>query len=250
MELKFDNIFESIIVVGDVHGEIKALVNKVNSQYRIKNSLIIVAGDVGLGFHKPNYDLDIFKKVNPQLKKSNNILLLLRGNHDKKDIWLDSPLHKQYWQTGNENIRLLKDYTVISAKSERGDVNILCVGGAISVDRQQRTVNKDYWVDEPFVYEEDKVKDLQGITHVITHSAPDFCQPISKGGIHEWIRNDYKLAEDTDNERKDHTRLYNKLSKKNTIKKWFYGHFHWSNFGEYNGTIFKLLDIMELNELI
>lgn len=249
MELIFDTLFENIIVTADIHGGFKELVNKINDQKCIENSLIIVAGDVGMGFYKDNYYLELFKKLNSKLNKRNNILLLLRGNHDKKDIWLDNPIYKDYWQTGTANIRLLKDYTVINANTDRCNASILCVGGAISIDRQERIIDKDYWINEPFVYDEEQVKDLVGITHVITHSAPDFCEPLSKGGIREWIRNDHALADDTDKERKDHTLLYNKVKEKNQIKKYFYGHFHFSWFGERDGTVFKLLEIMELNEI-
>jgi len=252
MKLVFDNKFDSIVVVGDIHGEIKSLVFKITQQYNIKNSLIIVAGDVGLGFEKDNRYLELFKRMATKLKKTGNTLLFVRGNHDRKDMWLDDPIYKKYWQTGNSNIRLIKDYTVITAETDRGIANILCVGGAISVDRVARTLNNNYWLNEVFVYDEDLVKDLVGITHVITHSAPDFCEPTTKVGIEEWISLEGKngtLGEDCDKERADHTLLYNKLKEKNTINKWCYGHYHWSKFDEFDGTLFKLLDIMELYEI-
>lgn len=247
--IKFNNTFKSVIVVGDIHGDIIPLVFKINQQYNIENSLIIVAGDVGLGFHKDEFTLRLLQKANLRLKKKNNILMLLRGNHDKKDIWEDNIIFKKYWQDGNENIRLLKDYTVIEATSEKGKSNILCVGGALSIDRTQRTVDKNYWLNEVFVYDEDKVKDLEGITHVITHSCPDFCEPTTKGGIVQWMKIDSKLEEDCNRERADHTLLYNKLKEKNCILKYMYGHMHYSHFDYFDGTMFKLLDIMEIYEI-
>lgn len=249
MNLKFTQPFDNIIVCGDIHGDIIPLVNKINSQYQIHNSLIIVAGDIGMGFHKDNYYLELFKKAGTTLKKNNNILLLVRGNHDNPDVWTDNLIFKKHWQDGEHNIRLVKDYTVISAESNRGPYNILCVGGAISVDRTNRILNKTYWLNEPFVYDESKVVDLIGITHVITHSCPNFCEPLTKGGIVNWMAMDENLEADCNKERDDHTLLYNKLKENNQIKCWHHGHFHFTAKTYIDDVLFRMCDIMELVEI-
>lgn len=249
MNLIFSQKFTSIIVSGDIHGDIMPLVNKVNDQYKIENSLIIVAGDVGIGFHKDNFYLTLFQKASKRLKAKNNILLFIRGNHDDPDKWEDYLPFKKHWQDGDSNIRFIKDYSVISAETDRGSHNILCVGGAISIDRTHRTEKVNYWPKEPFVYDESKVENLTEITDVITHSSPDFCEPILKNGIVNWIALDDKLEFDCDFERKEHTRLYNKLKEKNFIKSWRNSHFHFSNKTYIDGTSFKLCDIMELTEI-
>ena len=251
MNLKFDQIFENIIAVGDIHGDIMPLVNKINDQYEIQNSLIIVAGDVGIGFHKDGFYTDLFKKAGARLKKNNNILLLVRGNHDNKDKWDDYVPFKSHWQDGNSNIRFIKDYTVISAESVVKPHTILCVGGALSVDRtsNKRIVGKTYWPNEIFVYDESKVESLEGITDVITHSCPSFCEPILKTGLFQWMLVDKDIEADCDKERNDHTLLYNKLKEKNTICSWTYGHMHYSHRAIIDDVKFRLLDIMELAEL-
>lgn len=248
MKLEFTNIFESIIVSGDIHGDIMPLVFKIE-QYKIKNSLIIVAGDVGIGFHKDGFYTTLFKKVNSRLKKSGNILLFVRGNHDDPDKWNDYEPFKNHWQDGSSNVRFIKDYTVVVASTDKKSHNILCVGGALSIDRALRTQGENYWCLEPFVYDENKVQDLIGITDVITHSCPDFCEPILKGGLHHYIGFDKTLESDCDKERKDHTLLYNKLKENNKIEKWHYGHMHYSHRDIIDDTKFILLDIMELGEL-
>lgn len=263
MILKFNQIFENVIVCGDIHGDIMPLVFKVQDTYKIENSIIIVAGDVGIGFKKDGYYINLFKKASARLKKNNNILLFIRGNHDNPEKWLNYEPFKDFWQESDGNIRFIKDYTVIEAKTDRKEHKILCVGGAISIDRKPnefittfngeswsgRIEGKDYWSKEAFVYDESKIKDLTGITDVITHSAPDFCEPIIKSGIEKWILSDKELEKDCDKERKEHTLLFNKLSEKNDIKTWCYGHMHFSNREIINETSFRLLDIMELTEI-
>lgn len=249
MNLVFKDKFSSIIISGDIHGDIMPLVFKVNDQYKIENSLIIVAGDIGIGFHADGFYIDLFKKASKRLKKNNNTLLFVRGNHDDPDKWLDYEPFKAFWQDGDNNIRLVKDYTVISAETDKRQHNILCVGGALSIDRTGRTAGKNYWPGEPFVYDESKVEGLSGITDVITHSAPDFCEPILKTGIVNWMSYDKNLEADCDKERKDHTLLYNKLKEKNKISSWTYGHMHFTHTTYVDDVRFSLLDIMELREL-
>lgn len=263
MNLKFEQIFENVIVSGDIHGDIMPLIFKVQNQYEIKNSLIIVAGDVGIGFYKDGYYTSLFKKAAARLKKNNNTLLFIRGNHDDPEKWNDYEPFKKYWQDGNSHLRFVKDYTVVSAETEKQLNNILCVGGAISIDRKPnpniinvqghpwpgRTIGENYWPGEEFNYDESKVENLTGITHVITHSAPDFCAPIFKNGIQKWIETDATLEADCNKERADHTLLYNKLKEKNQLKKWCYGHMHFTSRTFIENTTFRLLDIMELDEL-
>lgn len=249
MNLILNQVFDSVIVSGDIHAKINELVEKITDQYDIQNSLIIVAGDVGMGFKENNYYLELFKEIETILKKNNNTLFLVRGNHDNPEIWNDNIDFKAYWQDTVSHIRLIKDYTVITTQTASESHNILCVGGALSIDRTARTIGKNYWSNEPFVYDESKVESLVGITAVVTHSAPSFCEPILKNGIKNWMEVDKDIEEDCNKERNDHTLLYNKLKEKNTITKWFYGHFHYSHRIQIDNTLFCLCGIMELVEL-
>ncbi len=248
MRVEISQILYNVIVCGDIHGEFMTLVNKIE-RYNIENSLIIVAGDVGIGFHKDGYYSNMFTRMSKRLSKRNNILFFVRGNHDDPDKWNDYKPLEKYWQEGDYNIRLIKDYTVITVKTSRKQHNILCVGGAISVDRTDRVIGRDYWLGEQFVYDESKVSNLVGLTDVITHSCPDFCEPIIKGTISEWMEKDVNLESDCNKERQDHTLLYNKLKEKNKIDKWVYGHYHFTSKTYVDDTLFRLCDIMELVEL-
>ena len=50
--MKIEEKFEDIYVVGDIHGEIRKLVNDITYKYKLKNSIFIIAGDCGFGFVK------------------------------------------------------------------------------------------------------------------------------------------------------------------------------------------------------
>lgn len=110
-----------------------------------------------------------------------------------------------------------------------------------------------YWKDESFRYDEEQLRILESenikIDTVITHSAPDFCPPLTKGDVEHFCANDDELASDLDKERKDFTRLYEWfIGNGHPLSSWFYGHFHASaeSLDEITGTRFRLLDIQEL----
>ena len=107
-------------------GEFETLVYnlKINN---ITDSLIIVAGDCGFGFHKASYYDMLYKRLAPKLRTQGNIIFFVRGNHDDPDYFDGKTFVKKY-------MRCVADYTVVSVAGR----NILCVGGAISIDREPR----------------------------------------------------------------------------------------------------------------
>lgn len=46
---------KSVVVCGDIHGEFEKLVYQCCVRYKMRDTLIIVAGDCGFGFHAPIY---------------------------------------------------------------------------------------------------------------------------------------------------------------------------------------------------
>lgn len=46
---------KTIIVSGDIHGDFNQLVFKLCIQYKLTDTLLIVAGDCGFGFEKKEY---------------------------------------------------------------------------------------------------------------------------------------------------------------------------------------------------
>ena len=118
---------KAIVVSGDIHGDFTQLVFKCCMQYGMKNTLVIVAGDCGFGFERLGYYENLYKKCRNRLTKANNWLEFLRGNHDNPAYFNDGLIKHKRWIT-------VPDYSVIKACGH----SILCVGGAISIDRMWR----------------------------------------------------------------------------------------------------------------
>ena len=146
---------DNIIACGDVHGEFEALAEKI-AEYGISDATVVVAGDCGFGFEPWRfYDRLYRERLHTRLEQANVLLLMVRGNHDDPRYFdgemIDYPCMKT-----------LPDYTVVHTRSH----NILCIGGAVSVDRNFRLSMMDmhrmqgkrclplYWRDEAFRYDE------------------------------------------------------------------------------------------------
>lgn len=246
---------EQLVVCGDIHAQFVGLCDAIE-RAGLTNAAVIVAGDCGFGFYPlPYYEKNYCEQLDKRLERANVTLLMMRGNHDNPEFFskqmIDFP-----------RMKTLPDYSVIST----GKHKVLCVGGAISIDRTNRLGKMQlqrlyygeaapiYWPDEPFVYDEDELNRLEAdklrIDTVVTHTAPAFCEPLVKKGLLEWAEEDAALLSDVEKERRDVSRLYEWLmAKGHPLKQWFYGHFHYAATAVIDATTFRMLGIMELSKV-
>lgn len=251
----YTNNFSYLYISGDIHGEFRTLVYNIRC-LEIKDAVIIVAGDCGIGFEKLGYYQQLYRKINKILDTNNCILLLVRGNHD-------DPSYFEGELINFPRMKTIPDYSIVKVASK----TILCIGGAISLDRYDRLFQIEmrritrkseisiYWEDEFPIYKESEIDQIssQGIyiDTVITHTAPYFCYPQTKSSLTKRIINDADLERDVTNERQVISNIYYSLKRNNhKIKDWMYGHFHSSHTEFIDGVRFSLLDIEELKELL
>lgn len=239
-----------LIFSGDWHGEYDKAYRKMK-ELDLRDCTIVQVGDFGVGFERPKKDLRLLQRLNDMLAHRNVLLYAIRGNHDDPK-YFDGSINMS-------NLKLLPDYSVIEAYSKK----ILCIGGAASVDRKPnpeeknaygkpwkgRRVGYNYWENETFVLDQTKL-DVLDIDIVATHSAPNFCFPLLKGNVEKWFRYDVGLKELCQEERDNHTRVYEILKGKgNNLTHWFYGHFHMEKSEMIDDTKFVLLDINQFYEV-
>ena len=249
-----------VIVSGDIHGDFNLLVYKLCVQYAMTNTLLIVAGDCGFGFEKKEYYENVYRRIQKRLKEANDWIVLVRGNHD-------NPAYFEQEMIKHERFMTVPDYSIIKTCGH----SLLCVGGAISIDRTNRiridtersnpygfktkTIDSVacYWPEETVYYNErllSEVKAIGIIDTVITHTAPSFCELIEKDGLIGWAHYDFSLYEDCTRERNTLDALFHKLIEDgHPLTHWYYGHFHQSWHGSVDGVLFKMLDIMEFTEV-
>jgi DNA repair exonuclease SbcCD nuclease subunit len=243
--------------LGDIHGNFN-VIHQYVKMYDIKDAHIIQVGDFGVGFNTFAKEKRMIEAYHPLLVKNNVTVWAIRGNHDYKPYFDNDPF-------GFTNIKLVPDYTVLNLEGNK----ILCVGGAVSVDREFRYTKKQklgifendtlgvesWWPDELFVLDVDKVKDLKDINIVVTHTCPDYCPPDNSFGFGPFVENiirqtgDVDLKTDLLLERNQVTELFHILKLNgNNVEYNYYGHFHKSDTITMYGTKHRLLGVGELWE--
>ena len=240
---------KSVVVCGDIHGDFHTLANKMCKQYQMTDTLLIVAGDCGFGFDKPAYYEQVYNKDAGLLRKANNWIVFVRGNHDNPAYFNEERIAHKRWRT-------VPDYSVISACGH----NILCIGGAISIDRERRMKQQAryalaqtgyYWRDEAPIFSKDAIDSITiPIDTIVTHTAPSFCEKQDHAFLHEWAEMDPTLLDDVAAERQTMDRIFEYIKQSsNPVQNWIFGHFHesWTSF--IDGIRFKMLDIMEFYEI-
>ena len=197
-----------------------------------------------------------------RMNAANNWIVFVRGNHD-------NPLYFDGKQFIHKRFIAVPDYTILLACKH----TILCVGGGISIDRRYRLdewkkycaknrilptsedlLSKNfYWPNEAPTYNNELltlINKQYAIDTVITHTAPDFCELISKNGLQSFAALDAALLKDVENERSTMTLLYDRLIHDgHPLTHWCYGHFHQSWHSSIEGVLFKMLDIMEFTPI-
>jgi len=189
-----DKTYKHLIFCGDIHDNYDAIPNFIRNM-DLDTCAVFQAGDFGIGFEPEHTEIKRLENLNKRMKHSNSDLFSIRGNHDNP-LYFDGTMILS-------NVRLLKDYDVVNINGW----NVLGIGGATSVDRKDRknywhiqehkTKRKgDYWADEVIMFDEEKLNTLRDIDIVVTHSAPNFCYPLTKGNMQQWIDNDDNIETD------------------------------------------------------
>ena len=152
---------------------------------------------------------------------------MIRGN-------VDDPKYFDGEVINFSHIKAIPDYSVILTQQ----YNILCVGGAISIDRSwkkeqcKRMKGKTmYWENEAPILDHEKLNEIfqSGVRlhGVISHSAPSSIPVDNSDGLKYWATKDSNLTLDVQNERKTLEELFSILKQnKEEISWWIFGHFH------------------------
>lgn len=244
--------YKEVYATGDIHGLFRMLVSSLTVQNGLCDSVVVVCGDIGMGFYKRGYYTDEFRWMQSRLEKQNVTVIMFRGNHDNPE-YFDNPEYGEFQWFGDckyKNAYLIPDYTVLKTNSG----NVLCAGGAVSIDRSVRTENISWWRDEKFQMP-DELDYLEiaseGISMVATHTCPKCCGPLFNNAM-GYENADPMLMCELQNERLDLLEVFENLRRDsdgedrgtNPIKLWLYGHFHGHYSDDVLGTRFVGLDML------
>lgn len=226
---------QNLYVLGDTHS-LDCI--DLLKHYDLNDFILIHVGDAGEGFHHINRDAAELNRLEQYCEEHRGQIFIVRGNHSDPAFF--NPEH--IFNSTLKHIEFVPDY---SYKNINGKV-FLFVGGATSIDRQNRIVDRDYWTDEVFVLKPD-YKNLDPCDILITHSSGSNEFPIDDGfsRISGWFKNDRFLKDELIAERQDIQKLYDHVSPR--VHCW--GHFHEVSSEYVEGTWQRCLDINEVINL-
>lgn len=234
--------FSRVVFTGDIHGCFRPIVYSICQQHGFENTLVVVCGDIGMGFYRRGYYTGEFEWMQNRLEKSGNALVMFRGNHDNPEYFNNVEYFEFQYGGKYPNCFLVPDYTVLNT-SKGG---ILCIGGAVSIDRSVRTEDVSWWRGEKFklpseeLYSELSESDF---SIVATHTCPQCCGPIFNNAM-GYENMDPDIMCELLYERLDLLEVFENLNKSGSIGLWVYGHFHGKYTDFVNGTKFVGLDML------
>lgn len=176
-----------VFVIGDVHGDVWGLKQRLEAAKVPHNSLIVVLGELCVNYWLDSRDSDR-KKFLSQLPY---VFLALHGNHEARPwevegyklelVKYDDNQAYAYTQAKYPNIHLLIDgHAIIKGKK------ILILGGAYSVDKDYRLAfGQKWWASEQM---EESLRNhflesTKGSHYelVLSHTCPYMARPLDKG---------------------------------------------------------------------
>jgi hypothetical protein len=258
---------DQLLGLGDIHGKINITISEIN-RIGIENTYILQVGDFGIGFKNIVKESYRMKFLNDYLLSRNIIMYAIRGNHDDpkffRNTWKEEILRynieeKKYSEIIIEqalnriedltNIIFVEDYSVLEILGKK----ILCVGGAISIDRKKRIENLSWWKDEPLYLNEEKLRNIGQVDYLCLHMAPSTILSYVKYRIPEHSdmkslkeRDEY-LATDMIYESHVAETIYQHVLNQGNLTKFFCGHYHRS----VHTKIFDLqVSVIDIDEFI
>jgi len=224
---------KNLYLCGDIHGEWRSFVWNAVERYKINDASIIIVGDFGVGFD--GQLLRDIERTERKLEKHNIKVYAVRGNHDDPDYFDGRKL--------SEHVTLLKDYS----ETEIEGFNVLPIGGANSVDIEDRLKTNTLWerqkVDKKCWWPGEDVKRVEinilplKTDLIVSHEAPMAFEPTPRRPeICPYEQ--YKRILET-------RRYLNEILDNVNTPYWYFGHYHRSIIGSFAKTQYRGLNIME-----
>jgi predicted phosphodiesterase len=225
--------YKNIFILGDPHGHYGAAHQVMST---VEDSLLICVGDFGAGFTREA----VIDKLDEIFGERKNKFYTIRGNHDNPSYFDSS--HDR------DNIKFLPDYTY----KEINDKKFAFVGGAVSIDRHDRTAGVNWWENEVVKLDDDKYEQSDIL---ISHTAPSFCDPVDSDA-NLWnaiFRFCFHATpdekQDMFNDLRDERKKMNEIVKGINPSHLYYGHFH-SSASQYIEDMNLNATLLDINEVI
>ena len=220
-----------IYITGDTHGLIDFdKLNYFKTIYTSEKDVLIILGDAGIAWSEEELEHTISK-----YELLGITIIFIDGNHENFSMLNNLPIVEMYGakmhKISNNIYHVLRgEITTIN------NLNFLCLGGAISIDKHYRILNKSYWLEEE-ITEKDINNALTNlkkynfeVDYVLTHCVDTIT-----------LINEFGYNPDSCTDR------LNFIDKFVKYKYWYFGHYHIDE--DFNKKRCFYDDILTINEV-
>lgn len=169
-----------IYLTGDCHGDMSRF-KYIDYQY---NDIVIILGDFGGIFYNESKQFSEARKewedeIFGTLADQRCTFLFVEGNHDNIDRLENLPVKYKFGnQVGvaSDNCFWLKRGHIYTIE----DKKFMCMGGALSQDKNRRTEGVDWWRNENPTFKDwnklemELLNNQYKVDYVLTHTPPEF----------------------------------------------------------------------------
>ena len=239
-----------IYIYGDSHGEWDKIQDKIK-RFDLRDCHLIHVGDIGIGFSRRDKEIEKLDSLNYFFGMRSISFLGIAGNHDNPEYFKGN---SDLLDINFSHIELLPSYT----RREINGLKFLFIGGAVSIDRENRTEGLDYWKDEEIIPPPEGLFRLDSIQSnpIQADLIPDVI--VSHDCPLEVGFSTHKLYDAPGNPVKTDAirgrQILSDIWAEYPPKQWFYGHYHASqtDYVQKSGKItkFTMLNAHEMMEIL
>lgn len=216
-----------IYITGDTHGDMRRIVNFCKKNNLTREDVIIILGDAGINFYERDFPNGRARdnKKKEELAGLHTKIFCIHGNHEIRPQNI-AGYAETTWRSGKvfveydyPNIMFAKDGEIF----DFAGLKTIVIGGAYSVDKWYRLMNKIPWFEDEQPDEETKSyverqleKNGWRVDVVLSHTVPYMYRPTDT-----FIQGLDQNTVDTSTER-----WLQELEIKLDYKKWYAGHYH------------------------
>ncbi len=220
-----------LYITGDTHGDLDALLRRVEKHGVSSGDMLIICGDFGFVF------TDKQKTAFDEIKQFPFDIAFVDGNHENFTEIYKFPVER--WNGGT--VHRLAENIVHLMRGQRYEINgssFFTFGGAYSRDSDRRILGKTLWSEEIPTEEEYATgwatleQCNYKVDYILTHTAP--YSAIDRMGF-EHDEADRRLTE-----------FLEEVLQRVSFKEWYFGHFHCHDDidDKLHGLYFKMVEIV------